>query len=603
VAKNKGMNSEELQVYGVERVDDLPVLLATLKELKVAEILDRHFPTGHRWQGELTFGDVASVWICYVASEGDHRLSELQPWAEDHLLSLSACLKKTVRPLDFQDDRLAAMLDHLALDHDDQEQPIWEACERDLNQSHVRVYNLKPDFFRVDTTTANAYVEVLSELGYFQFGHSKDDAGRPQIKVAMATLDPLGMPMTTFIVPGNCADDPLYVPEVKKVQHAFAQPGKTFVMDCKGAALTTRAYVASTNDYYLCPLPETVVSADQRRVLLRPVWAGQQPLQQVYRPAADATTEELVAEGFFVDVQLSGEADGEKVTWTERRWVVRSLAYAAGQHKQLDRRLEKAEEELGRLNERRQGKARLTAREMKAAAEQIINKHRVEGMVTSFLKTTTHTKKKRRYKDRPARVEKQREHRVEVSRCEGGIACAKREMGWRVYATNQLTLNLAAVVWGYRGQNRLEDNWSRLKGKPCGLTPMYLQHESRILGLVLLLSIALRLLSVSEWKVRKELQESGQRLKGLHAGQPGRQNKRPSAELLLRAFKGINLTIVEAGGQRLTHVTPLTGLQRTLLELSGLPPDLYQRLTTRPSESAPELPDSLGTHFAIPPPA
>src|SRR4051794_39741916 len=64
-----------------------------------------------------------------------------------------------------------------------------------------------------------------------------------------------------------------------------------------------------------------------------------------------------------------------------------------------------------------------------------------------------------------------------------------------------------------------KDNWSRLKGRPCGLTPLYLQYESRILGLVLLLSLALRLLTVLEWKVRKELQESGQTLRGLHPGQ------------------------------------------------------------------------------------
>src|SRR5207245_203891 len=124
--------------------------------------------------------------------------------------------------------------------------------------------------------------------------------------------------------------------------------------------------------------------------------------------------------------------------------------------------------------------------------------------------------------------------------------------------------------------------------KPCGLTPMYLQYESRILGLVLLLSLALRLLTVLEWKVRKRLLESGQTLKGLYPGQPGRQAKRPSAELLLRAFRGINLTIVEAAGQRLTHVTPWTGLQQTLLALWGFPSDLYQRLTVQIPEPPPE---------------
>jgi transposase len=595
------MSNQQLQVHHIERVDDIPVLLATLKELKVAEILDRHFPSGHRWKGELTFGEVACVWISYVTSVGDHRLCELQPWAEEHCLTLNACLGKPVRPLDFQDDRLADMLDHLALD-EGPEHPVWQDCEQEFNQHHVRVYNLKADYFRVDTTTANAYVEVLSEHGYFQFGHSKDRDDQPQIKIAMAALDPLGMPMTTFVVPGNIADDPLYVPEVKKVQQAFPQAGKTFVMDCKGAALSIRTYVVNTHDYYLCPLPETIVSAEQRRALLEPVWDNRQVLQQVYRPAADGQSDELVAEGFFVDVPMTGEVNGKKVSWTERRWLVRSLAYAGGQHKQLERRLQKAEEELARLNVRKQGKKRLSAKEMREAGEQILQKYRVEEVLSFEVKTSTKTRKQRRYKDRLARVVKRSEHRLELSRCEEAIARTKQQMGWRVYATNQLTLNLAAVVWGYRGQNRLEDNWSRLKGKPCGLTPMYLQQESRVRGLVLLLSLALRLLTVLEWKMRKKLQENGQTLKGLYSGQPGRQARRPSAELLLRAFRGIHRTTVKAAGQQRTYVTPLTNLQQTLLALWGLPLDLYQRLTVQIPEPPLKRANCLSLHFAEPPP-
>jgi transposase len=191
------------------------------------------------------------------------------------------------------------------------------------------------------------------------------------------------------------------------------------------------------------------------------------------------------------------------------------------------------------------------------------------------------------YGDRPARVEKEQEHRLEVSRREEVIEQAKGEMGWRVYATNQKSLNLAAVVWGYRGQNRLEDNYARLKGQPLGLTPMYLQYESRIMGLVLLLSIALRLLSVLEWSLRKKLQEQGQTLKGLYPGQPGRQAKRPSAELLLAAFKGINLTVLLVAGQLVTYITTLSALQQRLLELWELPSDVYLRLTLHFSEPPP----------------
>ena len=44
------MNAETPQVHRVERVDDIPVLLALLQRLKVDPILDRHVPSGHRRQ-------------------------------------------------------------------------------------------------------------------------------------------------------------------------------------------------------------------------------------------------------------------------------------------------------------------------------------------------------------------------------------------------------------------------------------------------------------------------------------------------------------------------------------------------------------------------
>src|SRR5262245_32322435 len=111
--------------------------------------------------------------------------------------------------------------------------------------------------------------------------------------------------------------------------------------------------------------------------------------------------------------------------------------------------------------------------------------------------------------------------------------------------------------------------------------------HSRIVGLVLLLSLALRLLSVLEWTLRKTLHETKETLRGLHPGQPGRAAKNPSAELLLRAFKGISLALIETAGQLTAHLTPLTALQQKLLELWGLPPDLFLRLALHFSEPPP----------------
>jgi transposase len=178
----------------------------------------------------------------------------------------------------------------------------------------------------------------------------------------------------------------------------------------------------------------------------------------------------------------------------------------------------------------------LSAEEMQQAATAILEKHRVQGFLSVVVKTTQQERTVRRYRDRPEQVLVEQEHRVTVSRQEKTLAEAKTELGWQVYGVNDLGLSLEGVVWAYRGQYQIEKGWSRLKGQPLSLTPMYLADEERMLGLVLLLSLALRVLTLLQWTVRRKLHQRSEPLRGLYPGQPGRQTSSPSAELLLEAF-------------------------------------------------------------------
>jgi len=213
-----------IQLIHVERIDDIPLLLAQLARMQVAALLDKHFPTHGPWAGELTFGEVAVVWLAFMLSEGDHRLNHLETWAAQRLQMLAVCLGKQVRALDFSDDRLAAMLGALS------DLQAWREFECALNQTLLRVYDVQAArVVRLDSTTTKTYAGV-DEHGLFQFGHSKDH--RPdlaQVKINLSTLDPLGLPLTTTVVSGNRADDPLYVPEIKHVQHTLGTGGKTYM--------------------------------------------------------------------------------------------------------------------------------------------------------------------------------------------------------------------------------------------------------------------------------------------------------------------------------------------------------------------------------------
>src|SRR5205823_2470195 len=146
---------------------------------------------------------------------------------------------------------------------------------------------------------------------------------------------------------------------------------------------------------------------------------------------------------------------------------------------------------------------------------------------------------------RLARVEEERQATVEVRVDEAALEAAIRRLGWRVYGTNQPSeqLSLAQAVLAYRNEYLVERSLGRLKGRPLSLRPMYVQRADHATGLIRLLSIALRVLTLLEFVGRRQLATAGVQLAGLYAGNPKRETARPTAERLLEAFQEITLTI------------------------------------------------------------
>ena len=88
----------------------------------------------------------------------------------------------------------------------------------------MEIYDLSQDVIRCDATTVSGEHEV-TEGGLVQFGHSKDNPARPQIKVMMGSLAPLGMPLATDVLSGERADDGLYLPIMERVRTGLQTPG------------------------------------------------------------------------------------------------------------------------------------------------------------------------------------------------------------------------------------------------------------------------------------------------------------------------------------------------------------------------------------------
>ena len=145
-------------------------------------------------------------------------------------------------------------------------------------------------------------------------------------------------------------------------------------------------------------------------------------------------------------------------------------------------------------------------------------------------------------------------------------------------------LPLSEAVLAYRSEYVIERGYGRLKNKPLSLTPMYLRTDERVGGLVRLLTIGLRVLTLLEFGVRQRLAQERARLAGLYADSPKHATTRPTAERLLEAFKGITLTTVHLAGQIHRHLTPLSELQIRILALLNFPVETYTNLAAISSQ-------------------
>ena len=481
-----------------ERVDDIPLLLEQLKRMGIQQLLDKHFPTHGNWQG-LSLGWVASIWLGHILSMADHRLSYVQPWADKRLSTLRTCTGQSVRALDLSDDRLEAVLGYLSKDEP------WHRFEEELGGHLIRVYDLGAERVRLDPTTVSGYCGVTEE-GLFQWGHSKNK--RPdlvQVKIMLATLDPLGLPVATEVLSGEKADDPLYVPAIKRVRETLVTTGLLYIGDCKMAAIATRGYLAAGGDRYLCPLPATQLERSELVGYLEPVWDGRQELTSVEYTYTNRETQEI-AVGYERSILRSTTVDGAEVTWTERQLVVRSVAAVSAGEKSLRTRLDKAQKALAELSQPRRGKKRLTQlSDWQEAAEEILRRYRVQGLLRLDYQVTTQERHLRRYRDRPARVVVESDVKLSVTLDEAALAHQIRMLGWRVYVTNQpqQELSLASAVVAYREEYLIERGFGRFKGFPLSLTPIYLKRDDYVKGLIRLLSIGLRVLTLLEFQLRR----------------------------------------------------------------------------------------------------
>ncbi len=569
-----------------ERVDNLPVVVETLKRMGVQLIIDACYTPHGNHQG-LSVGWLALIFLTYILTEADHKMVSVQDWEAKRHHTLERLTGQSISETDLTDDRLADVLRYLSEDE------LWWQIEQDLSQRSIRVYHLETSGpIRLDATVGGVKHDEKKHT-LFQSGRNKKGGYEVQFKVMLGVLDPLGLALAADVVAGNVADDPLYGPIYQRIRQTLDKSGLLYIGDSKMGALETRSLMAIGDDYYLMPLAMVGHTPALLNELLNLVKTEAIDLTPIYFPhdlppdPNEVPNPELaIAEGFeVVREQQTTLEDGTLVTWSERLLVIRSRAFAQAKQVAFEQRLTKAEAAILALTPppgpgQRQFENPVA---LQQAIDNILTRYRMTDYFDIHLEQHSTTRQVRAYKNKPARIEQKVRYQVHLSRREKALEQAKFRLGWRVYATNASVkkLTLTEAVLAYRDQYLAERPFARLKGTLLNLLPLYVQRDDHAKGLIHLLTIGLRALTITEFVVRRALAQTNETLRGLYDGNPCRQTSRPSAELLLDAFDDITLALRlnQVGEIVEQYLTPLNPVQIRILELLDLSADIYSCLT------------------------
>ncbi|PDW01033.1 IS1634 family transposase [Candidatus Viridilinea mediisalina] len=480
--------------------------------MHIQEHIDAHWTPHREWEG-LSYGQLAVIFLIFLIHERDHRLSALEPWVAEHLPTLLAVTGWPIRVQDATDDRLGRLLYILGEDPDQA-----TTMQQGLGRHLIRVYDLPTEIARMDTTSFSVHhapdeeAQGLRAAALLRFGYRKDK--RPdllQFKQALTTLDPGGVPLLSTTVPGNCADDPLYIPAWLDLVALLGHANFLFVADSKASALETRATIAHGGGRSLSPLPMTgdVPAWLREQVTNQP----ESMMETITLPPtlSDPDTPRTVGKGFVILRTMRGlTAEGVEVVWKERWMVVQSTAYAERQRTAFDARVRKVNAQI----ERMQPKADERAGDVEARIMKVLDDKGMRDYFTVSVRETPITRRKKAGRGRPSADTPVIETttylvHVTITRNEPAIAADRTMLGWRVYVTNATAeeVSLTRAMGIYREEWTVERPMHELKRGAVPVLPLFLQYDERIRGIMVLFLIALQVLTLLEWQARRTLAE------------------------------------------------------------------------------------------------
>jgi transposase len=543
-------------VFDTEVIGSLPILVAYLDRLQLAEIVNKTVP----WKGDIPLGTVVEVLILnrLLNPTAMYRMDE---WAQSSGVAAYYGLK----PNDLNDDLLGRALERLMQNGDSAQAPLVlqavREFELDVSQIHYDMTSV--EFYgayeqpAADATSAQGSTEAeptpdtakKNPAPQPTYGRSK--SGRKHVKQIQAGLNVTGdgaVPVAHAAFDGNTAESTTHPGNIRRLKEILPKSDLLYIADTKLDTEENLWEIVNAKGKFLCGGAFNV--GLQKRFLknikeLKPVkyWPKS---QEQWSPE-----ERDQYQAFELTDRLERTVEGKKQKHDYRIIFVWSESKERQETETRERHLAKIRSEFAKI-------------------ERLLNHYKLkeEKMIIQRLE-----KAKSMYTEGSL-------FEYTLGGKEGSYTLtwglnAKALEEWKklegvfVLKTNMSTrqLPLGATLAKYREQINVEKRIGNLKG-PLAVTPMFLEKPERIAGLLTVLVWALMVMSLMERAVRRKLK--GKPLVGLYP--ENRPSPAPTGPAILACFGTLCIVIVKHKHTQSRHLGELTATQLKLLKLLGIPP-------------------------------
>jgi transposase len=463
------------------------------------------------------------------------------------------------------DDRVARALDALTSERG---RSIWFRLALRI----IKQFELETQRFHHDTTTVTFHGRYATshEAPQITHGHNKDH--RPDLKQLVfgltATADG-AVPVWHDVFSGNRTDDTVHRSTVDALRAIVGRAEFIYVADCKLCTADNLRHIAQYGGQFVTVMPRTWKEDQQFRTRLRDQGIRWHPILTIPNRRRQDDPPDI----FSTCAGPYATADGYRIIW------MRSSQKAAEDARTRERRLAQAQAALRELNDKLARRRDRTRPAIQRAVAKILR----ETDTRRFLLVTIHrhVEQRRHYLSRgrptaetPVQVARHITYTLAVRRDGPVLARERRVDGVFPLVTNLVKAPKREVLSMYKFQPYVERRFALVK-TDLEIAPVYLKKPRRVAGLLHAYFIALAVASLIEREVRNGMRRQG--LKTLTLLPENRPTATPTCPRILEAFRDVRWYEVEHNGEVMfAFPIELSKLQRTLLELLGVPAEAYQ---------------------------